>query len=317
LFYSLTAMNEPNAVSVTVPATTANLGCAFDCAAIAVNLPLRVSATAPSQGEGISVSYRGPSAELIPLDEHNVIVKAMRHYGARANRKLPGARVEIVNEIPLGVGLGSSAAAIVSGIVLGARLCGAQPDAGEILQFALEIEGHPDNLAAAVHGGMVVSAVAEASGARASREVVVFKTEVSEALDFVCVVPDIPLPTEKARAVLPAQYSRQDVVANLQRTALLTAAFFSGKDLSPEMFRDRLHQPFRAPLIPGIDYCLAYRHEGLAGIFLSGAGSAVMAIVRHSPQHIADALVAQFRRAGTSARSLLLKADNRGVRVSN
>jgi homoserine kinase len=152
---------------------------------------------------------------------------------------------------------------------------------------------------------MVVSAVTE-------NDVLVLKTEVSPALDFVCVIPDVPLPTEKARSVLPAQYSRQDAVANLQRTALLAAAFFSGKDLQPEMFRDRLHQPYRAPLIPGIDYCLAYRHEGLAGVFLSGAGSAVMAIAKHSPQHIADALVAQFRRARTTARALLLKADNRG-----
>jgi homoserine kinase len=310
-------------ISVTVPATTANLGCAFDCAAIAVSLRLRVSATvedvgAPpvgSTGGDFDVSYRGPSAESIPLDSTNLIVKSMRHYASRAGKTLPAARLDIQNEIPLGVGLGSSAAAIVAGIVLGAELCGAHLDADGILRLALEIESHPDNLAAAVHGGMVVSAVAEST-----KDVLVLKTDVSQELDFVCVVPDIPLPTEEARAVLPAQYSRQDVVANLQRTALLAAAFFSGptssgKNLSPEMFRDRIHQPYRAPLIPGIDYCLDYRHEGLAGIFLSGAGSAVMAIAKHSPQHIADALVAQFRRAGTTARALLLKADNRGVQI--
>ena len=313
-------MTAPSAISVTVPATTANLGCAFDCAGIAVSLYLRVSATtdaatpavipsvARDPSAGFSLSYRGPNSESIPLDSSNLIVKSMLHYAARAGKTLPAARLDIENEIPLGVGLGSSAAAIVAGIVLGAELCGAPLDADGILRLGLEIESHPDNLAAAVHGGMVVSAVAESTN-----DVLVLKTDVSQDLDFVCVVPDVPLPTEKARAVLPAQYSRQDVVANLQRTALLAAAFFSGKHLSPEMFRDRLHQPYRAPLVPGIAYCLDYRHEGLAGIFLSGAGSAVMAIARHSPQHIADALVAQFRRAGTTARALLLKADNRGV----
>jgi homoserine kinase len=159
------------------------------------------------------------------------------------------------------------------------------------LRLALELESHPDNLAAAVHGGMVVSGVTGAG------EVLVRKADVSPDLDFVCVIPDVPLPTEKARSVLPAQYSRQDVVANLQRAALLSAAFFSGdgggKSLSPELFRDNLHQPYRAPLIPGIAACLEYRHDGLAGVFISGAGSAVMAI----------------------ARAVLLKADNRGAAV--
>jgi len=292
-------------ITVTVPATTANLGCAFDCAAIALTRYLRVSAAADAAPV---VTYRGPNAESIPLDSSNLIVKSMYHYEARAGKTLPAARLDIENEIPLGVGLGSSAAAIVAGITLGAALCGTKPDPAETLRLALEIEAHPDNLAAAVHGGMVVSAV---SGS----DVIVLKTDVSQQLDFVCVIPDVPLPTEKARSVLPAQYSRQDVVANLQRTALLSAAFFSGKDLSPEMFRDRLHQPYRAPLIPGIAQCLDYRHDGLAGIFLSGAGSAIMAIATRSAQQIGDALVGEFRRAGTQASAVLLKADNQGVRV--
>jgi homoserine kinase len=271
-----------------------------------------------------AVTYRGPNAETIPLDERNLIVRSMYHYEARAEKTLPAARIEIDNEIPLGVGLGSSAAAIVGGITLGAALCDASLDAAETLRLALEIESHPDNLAAAVHGGMVVSAVAPTgapgtkSVARASstveNEVLVLKTDVSQALDFICVIPDIPLPTEKARRVLPAQYSRQDVVVNLQRTALLAAAFFSGRELSPEMFRDKLHQPYRAPLIPGIAQCLEYRHDGLAGVFLSGAGSAVMAIATRNAQQIGDALVSEFRKAGTTARAVVLKADNQGVR---
>jgi homoserine kinase len=177
-------------------------------------------------------------------------------------------------------------------------------------RLATEIEGHPDNVAAALLGGFVVAATPEGKG-----DVLVSRAIVSPDLDFIAVIPDVPLPTEKARAVLPAQYSRRDVVANLQRTALLAARFFTGGELSPDLFADRLHQPYRAPLVAGIAECLAFRHPGLAGMFLSGAGSAVMAIARHSPREIADALIAEFRRKGTGARVLLLKAENRGAQT--
>jgi homoserine kinase len=301
-------IGEVRSVSVTVPATSANLGCAFDCAAIAAGLYLRARATA--NNSGLEVLYRGVDSDQISRDETNLVVQAMQRSAAHLKMKLPGLRLEVENEIPLGVGLGSSAAAIVAGTVLGAELCGAKLDAATALRLALETEGHPDNIAAAVHGGMVV-----AMTAGEPVEIFVSKAEVSQDLDFVAVVPDVPLPTEKARAALPAHYSRKDVVANLQRTALLTASFFSGRGLSPELFRDRLHQPYRSPLVPGIAQCLAYRHEGLAGIFLSGAGSAVMAIARHSPQQIGEALVEEFRRQGVNAKALLLKADNRGTQI--
>ncbi len=165
------------------------------------------------------------------------------------------------------------------------------------------MEGHPDNIAAAVHGGMVVAAITSQQAAKASEpvEVLVARVDVSPKLDFIVVIPETPLPTEKARAALPAEYSRADVVANLQRTALLTACFFSGRRLSPELFRDRLHQPYRSPLVPGIAQALEFRHPGLVGIFLSGAGSAVMAIAEHSSARIGEALVAEFGRQGVVA----------------
>jgi homoserine kinase len=296
--------------SVVVPATSANLGCAFDCAAVALALFLRASVTPADSG--LEVLYSGVDRDQIPRNDDNLIVKTMRRCAAHWRAELPGARLAVENEIPLGVGLGSSAAAIVAGTVLAAELCGAKLDAASALRLALELEGHPDNIAAAVHGGMVV-----AMTAGEPVEVLVSKAEVSQELDFVAVIPGVPLPTEKARAVLPPQYARKDVVANLQRTALLTASFFSGKGLSPELFADRLHQPYRSALVPGIAQCLAYRHEGLAGVFLSGAGSAVMAIARHSAQKIGAALVEEFRRQNVSARALLLKAHNRGTQVSN
>jgi homoserine kinase len=295
--------------SVVVPASTANVGCAFDCAAIALGLHLRATATA--QTSGFEVVYQGPDAECIPRDARNLIVKAMKHAAVQASADLPGARIEVENDVPLGVGLGSSAAAIVAGILLGAELCGQAVETQAVLRQALELEGHPDNIVAALIGGMVVSGVTDAP-----IEVLAAKAEVSQALDFIAVVPTVPLPTEKARAALPASYTRREVVANLQRTALLTAAFFSGKGITPELFRDRLHQPFRAPLIPGIAECLAYSHEGLAGVFLSGAGSAVMAIATRNALEIGKGLAAEFERHGIAARAMLLKADNHGAQLS-
>jgi len=241
----------------------------------------------------------------------------MQRAAAAKNMTLPPLRLDVRNDIPLGVGLGSSAAAIVAGVLLGGELCGCKLTAAELLRLAVEIEGHPDNVAAALHGGFAVAAMPEeAPDTGDIADILVAKANVPQSIDFVAVIPEVPLPTEKARAALPAQYSRRDVVANLQRTALLTASFFSGGELSPELFRDKLHQPYRGPLVPGIAECLAFRHSGLAGVFLSGAGSAVMAIARHSAKEIGDALVGEFRRKGTAARALVLKADNRGAQCS-
>jgi homoserine kinase len=311
--------SKDGVVSVVVPASSANVGCAFDCAAIALSLYLRASAKATASGsetprflKSYVVSYQGTNADQVARDASNLIVRAMHRAAAAGNMTLPSLRLDVHNEIPLGVGLGSSAAAIVAGVLLGSKLCGAKLTTAEVLRLAVEIEGHPDNVAAALHGGFVVAAMPEEAA-----DILVAKAEVPPDIDFVAVIPEVPLPTEKARAALPAQYSRRDVVANLQRTALLTARFFSGGELSPELFRDKLHQPYRGPLIPGIAECLAFRHAGLAGMFLSGAGSAVMAIAKHSAVEIGDALVGVFRRKGTAARVQMLKADNRGAQTSS
>ncbi len=292
-----------------VPASSANVGCAFDSAAIALGLYLRVSAI-PRESDW-QLTYSGANADQVPRDRTNLVVKAMERTAAASGAALPSVRLDVRNEVPIGVGLGSSAAAIVAGILLANEFCGSKLAPADVLRLAVEIEGHPDNVCAALHGGFVVAAQPQGGA-----NVLITKADVSASLDFVAVIPEVPLPTEKSRAVLPAQYSRADVVANLQRTAVLAARFFSGGELSPELFRDRLHQPYRSPLVPGIAECLAFRHPGLAGVFLSGAGSAVMGIARHNSAEIGEALVAQFRQKGTGARALLLKADNRGARIS-
>jgi homoserine kinase len=293
---------------VVVPGSSANLGCAFDCAAMALDLHLKARA-ALHDHEGFEVVYRGPRPELIPGDESNLAIRGMRAIAAWAGVKARGAKVEIDSDIPVGVGLGSSAAATLAGILLGSRLYDIEADARIVLRLATEIEGHPDNVAAAYHGGLVFSATGNGSGAMLS-----LKINVPADLEFVVVIPDLVLPTEKARAVLPAQYSRADTVYNLQRAALLAASCFSGRfDLHPELFRDRLHQPYRGQLIPGLEDCLRISHPALLGVFLSGAGSSVLAVVRHGAQDVAELLAREFRRHNLPTQTLFLKAENRGA----
>lgn len=293
---------------IVVPATSANLGCGFDCAALAVNLYLKVRGRLSDTGE-FRCRYQGPGAGQIPLDSSNLIARAACRAVERAGVKIAGGEIEIENEIPMARGLGSSAAAIIAGILLAARHLGRPVDFGSVLDLATEIEGHPDNVAAALHGGMVVAAQQTGGLIRTAR------ATLPSGLHFIAIVPDVELSTERARAVLPSEYSRQTAIGNLQRFALLVATCFSGEfQLDPEMFRDGIHQPFRAPLVPGLEACFDFRHPDLLGVFLSGAGSTVMAIARRNAEEIGKRLAQEFISRGIGAKVLLLKAENRGAR---
>jgi homoserine kinase len=291
---------------IIVPATSANLGCGFDCAALALSLYVKVRGRLGTE-PGFRCRYRGPRAERIPSDDSNLVARAVRLWAERAGAEIRGGEIEIENEIPVAAGLGSSAAAIVAGILLAARHLGQSPDPETVVALATELEGHPDNVAAACYGGLVVAA--QETGGR----VRVARASLPENLELIAVVPDLELPTERARAVLPASYSRQDAIHNLQRAALLVATCFSGEyRLDPELFRDRMHQPYRAALVPGLEACLEVRHPDLLGVFLSGAGSSVLAIARGSGEEIGERLAGEFRRQGLGAQALRLKAENRG-----
>ena len=293
---------------IIVPATSANLGCGFDCAALALSLYMKVRGRLGPE-PGFRCRYRGPHSERIPSDDSNLVARAARLASERAGADVRGGEIEIENEIPVAAGLGSSAAAIVAGILLAARHLGWLPDPESVVELASEIEGHPDNVAAAFHGGLVVAAQEPGERVRVAR------AALPENLELVAIVPDIELPTERARAVLPASYPRGDAIHNLQRVALLVATCFSGEyRLDPELFRDRLHQPYRAALVPGLEACLELRHPDLLGVFLSGAGSSVLAIARGSGEEIGERLAAEFRRQGVGARALRLKPENRGAR---
>jgi homoserine kinase len=292
-----------------VPATSANLGCAFDCAAVALDLHLTVQAALRPE-PGLDLSYEGPRKESVPTDSSNLLLRAIARVSAQQGVPSPWLRVKVESQIPIGVGLGSSAAAIVAGLLIGAQALGIAVSDAEVLALATELEGHPDNIAAAYLGGFVVAATADNPEVVLSR-----KADLPADLRFIVAVPDRELPTEVSRAALPQSYLREDAVHNLQRVALLVAEAFSGGfEFSPDLFDDRLHQPQRGALIPGAADCLSLRHPDLLGVFLSGAGSSVMGLARRSTGEIAELLRRTFASAGVNASTMELAADNLGAR---
>src|SRR5581483_149519 len=296
----------PDRISVRVPATSANLGCLFDCAALALSLYLDIHVS-PRQDGAVRVSYQGASPERIPTNETNLVARTILKTLETWNKKR-GFDLEIENQIPVGVGLGSSAAAIVGALAACHWLADNTLYDEELVSMAATLEGHPDNVAAAWHGGFTV---AMEEGGR----VLAYSCPVPEPLKIVLVVPDYALPTPKARSVLPEHLSRADAIHNLQRAAVISAQLFSGKpDLHPCFFDDRWHQPYRASLVPGLAEVLQLRHSGLVGVCLSGAGPSILGFSRADA--IADGEEIRRILATHEVRSevYILDPDNRGAK---
>lgn len=293
-------------ISVRVPATSANLGCLFDCAALALNLYLNVHVT-PRRDGAVSVKYTGLHPERIPLDGTNLIARTITDLLQEWKHPC-GFDLEITNEIPVGAGLGSSAAAIVGALAAAHWMADITLFDDQIVTLASRLDGHPDNVAAAWHGGFTVAV-------EGSERVQAYSCPIPEAIQFVLVIPDYPLPTEKARRVLPDQYSRQDAIHNLQRAVILASQFFSGRpDMRACLFDDRWHQPFRAPLIPGLSEVLKLRLPELYGVCLSGAGPSILAFVRGNTAVVGEAICGILAQHGVRAEARCLAPDNRGAK---
>jgi homoserine kinase len=303
-------MNKPaEEVRVRVPATTANLGPGFDCLGLALTLYNDI--TVVQTGHGVTVHTAGEGAGLLPADDRNLVVRAAECVFAAIERRPPGLRVELHNRIPVGSGLGSSAAAVLGGMLAANAFYGDPLPRDLIVQMAAEMEGHPDNVAPAAAGGLVLS-FKETDTLRVVRLAV-------PPLQAVVVLPDFALPTEKARELLPAQLPMADAVFNIGRAVLLVHALENGDlgQLEAGM-QDRLHQPYRMRLIPGaVEAAQAARANGAAGVALSGAGPSLVALAVGNCEQIQAAMREAFARAGLASRGWVLDVDSRGAVVES
>lgn len=260
---------------IRVPGSTANLGPGFDTLGMALPLFMTLEVYPSSRTRVILDS---PQLAGLPEDEENLVVKMMKKVMATQGKELPPVEVRMASEIPLTRGVGSSAAAVVAGLLAGNGLMGNPLTHQEILDMATAVEGHPDNVAASLYGGIVVNLW---DGRRARCQ----KITPPPGLHVTLAVPDFHLSTEKARGVLPDTYSRADAIFNISHTGYLVAALLSSNwQEIGEAMQDRLHQPYRAPLIPGLKEILQGAKEyGALGCALSGAGPSVLAL-SHGPQ---------------------------------
>lgn len=297
------------AYSIQVPASSTNLGAGFDALGLALGLYLKVGVQVSGSGSP-EIHMEGEGARELLSVRENLMWKVIRRVFQGEGRPLPPLRLEVQNRIPLARGLGSSAAAIVAALGAYEALVGEELSQEKFYRYALEFEAHPDNLTAARFGGFTVSCVDE--GGRVD----FFRTRVAETLKVLLVVPDIRLPTSEARAVVPEQLKMSDVIFNLQRSALTVAALMAGQfRFLRESLRDKVHQPYRAPLIPGLQEVLALNGReipGLLGISLSGAGPSVAAFIQGDGREVFGQVQSIFNRHGVACRPLELKIDNQG-----
>ena len=298
---------------VRLPASTSNLGPGFDCFGLALKLYLTVNATAvPESSEPCRVTTTGAKEnEALPRNAINLIYRAMTFAARREEFELPPVDLAVHNEIPLASGLGSSAAAIVAGIKLAGLITERELSNQVIQNYATEFEGHPDNIAAALYGGFSASCISN------DGSVVSARFEWPSHIRVIVVSPHSQLPTHVARAALPRTISRVDAVHNLQRTALFISALAQQRyDLLWEATRDRLHQPQREALVPGLAEALALpRMQGLLGIALSGAGPSIVALVDDNDEEIGARIASCFSKHQIESTVRTLETDNDGCRV--
>jgi homoserine kinase len=292
-------------VQVRVPASSANLGPGFDALGLALALYNDVTL---EESDRVSLTITGEGAGRLDSGPENVVARGVLMAVEAAGRSLRGATLHCVNRIPLGRGLGSSAAAWVGGLVGGNALLGGPLDRDTLLSLAARAEGHPDNVAAAMLGGLTVSCSTEG-------RIVAVALPVPPDIRWVVLVPEVESSTREARAVLPDSVPRADAVFNVQRVSLLLAALGMGRDdLLDLAMHDRLHQPYRLRLFPWMSAVeAAARQAGALGCVLSGAGSAMLAAARGPTESVERAMEAALRAAGGTGKAMSLAVDTAGA----
>lgn len=298
-------------ITIKVPATSANLGPGFDALGLALDL---WNESTFELAEDFTVYVEGEGNGRLAQGRNNLIIRAAQTLAKRVGKELPPLHVRCINHIPLGSGLGSSAAATLTGLLAANALTESRLLDEEILILATEIEGHSDNVAPALMGGLVVSTLNDG-------KVIARKLPIAP-IHITVIVPDFHFPTREARNSLPKQVDMKDAVHNISRALLVTEALRTG-DLSllGEAMTDRLHQQYRIPLIPGAEQAMrAMKMAGSAAVALSGAGPSLIAFSQTEssvPQGdvIGSAAKRAFEQAGLSARIFQLGVSSRGAEI--
>ncbi len=296
-------------VTVQVPATTANCGPGFDAVGIACTLYNQLQLTITDSG-GVQIENRGEGSETLPTDKTNIAYQAVQAVFNQVGYACPGLSLVMTNNIPLARGLGSSAAAIVAGLFTANEILDLPLERAELLELATAMEGHPDNVAPALYGGITVSAMQQA-------KVETLRLLPQRPLRLVVAIPAFTLSTKAARQVLPKQVSLADSVFNVSRAALLVGALASGEYIHlATALDDRLHQPYRQALIPGMpDVLAAAKSAGAFGAALSGAGPCLIAFTETNAEAIGQAMVAAFARHQVTADYVGLSIDTEGAKI--
>ncbi len=301
-------MPRHDSVTIKIPATTANLGPGFDCLGLALDFHNTVEL---ALGAVTEVEITGEGDGQLPQGPGNLVVRAAARLAAEVGAMVPGWRLYQHNEIPLARGLGSSSAAIVGGLVAANELLGSGLDKDRLLQLAAQIEGHPDNVAPALYGGLTACCIDE-------DEVVCLRFNAPEGLSLGVVIPSFEVSTEDARGVLPQQVPFGDAVFNTSRAACTLAALVAGKwDALGVVMDDRLHQPYRMPLVPGMSEVIeAAREAGAYAAALSGSGPTVIAFAPEMNNEILEAMVRTFGRFTVEAVAFWTTASNEGAVIA-
>ncbi len=292
-------------LKIRVPATSANLGPGFDCLGLALDLWNEISF---EPADEITYHVTGEGADKLDNRPHNLLTNSFAQVYEVCGKKMTGIKITAHNHILLSSGLGSSAAAIVAGLYGANELLGKPLGGDALLNLATKAEGHPDNVAPALRGGLVISAM--------NADEIITRRYEMPSLTMVIVKPDMHWPTTVARSVLPKSVSRTDAIFNIGRTALVVDALRNGDlDLLQKVMDDRLHQPYRMSHIPGCENAWkAARKFGAAA--LSGAGPSIIAFV--PPEAKAQARAAMldaFKHIGVEACSLFSHPSSAGVHV--
>ncbi len=298
----------PHKATARIPASTTNLGPGFDVLGLALQLYSTVELE--EVDNGVEVVVRGVDSDKISSDTDNIAYQSANLVFERSGYQPKGLRLTLTNGIPAIRGLGGSGTAILGGLLTANALCGEPFSRSELLDFATELDGHPDNVAASLLGGLVVSAMQ-------GNHVHTIKLDCGPKLRVVVAIPDFPLSTKQARSVLPQTVQFADAIYNVSRSSLLVAAIATGNlDILSFAMGDRLHQPYRAPLIPGFnEVAEAAMDAGALSVALSGAGPSIAAYCITSTQEVAVQMRGAFARHQISCDVKVLSIDSTGATV--